>query len=53
MSAELNEAIVRRLFEELVRGNLAVADELIVEDYAQHSVFGIPNGREVETDSAS
>jgi len=46
MSAELNKAIVRRLFEEIMRGKLAVADELIVEDYTQHSVFGIPNGRE-------
>ena len=46
MSAEENKAIVRRLFEEVMKGDLSVADELIVEDYAQHSVFGIPNGRE-------
>lgn len=46
MSAEKNKAIVRRLFEEVMKGNLAVADELIAEEYAQHSVFGIPNGRE-------
>lgn len=46
MSAEQNKSIVRRLFEEVMKGNLAIADELIAEDYAQHSVFGIPDGRE-------
>lgn len=46
MSAETNKAVVRRLFEEVMKGNLSVADELIAEDYAQHSVFGIPDGRE-------
>ena len=46
MSTEMNEAVVRRLFDEITKGNLTVADELIAEDYAQHSAFGIPNGRE-------
>ena len=46
MSAENNKTIVRRLFEEVMKGNLAIADELIAPDYAQHSVFGIPDGRE-------
>ena len=46
MSTENNKSIVLRLFEEVMKGNLAIADELIVEDYTQHSVFGIPNGRE-------
>lgn len=46
MSAEQNKMIIRRLFAEIMRGNLAVADELIAEDYVQHSVFSIPNGRE-------
>lgn len=46
MSAEENKTIVRRLFEEVMKGNLAIADELIATEYAQHSVFGIPNGRE-------
>lgn len=46
MSAETNKAVVRRLFEEVMKGNLSVADELIAEDYAQHSVLGIPDGRE-------
>jgi steroid delta-isomerase-like uncharacterized protein len=46
MSAEKNKGIVQRLFNEVMKGNLAIADELIAEDYAQHSMFGIPNGRE-------
>ncbi|HKY54261.1 MAG TPA: ester cyclase [Anaerolineales bacterium] len=46
MSTENNKSIVFRLFDEVMKGNLAIADELIAEDYAQHSVFGIPNGRE-------
>ncbi len=46
MTTEKNTAIVRRLFEEVMKGNLAIADEFIAADYAQHSVFGIPNGRE-------
>jgi len=46
MFAEKNKSIVQRLFNEIMKGNLAIADELIAEDYAQHSVFGIPNGRE-------
>ena len=46
MSAEKNKTIVRRLFEEVMKGNLAIADELIATEYAQHSVFGIPDGRE-------
>jgi len=46
MSAEENKAIVRRLLDEVMKGNLAIADELIVTDYAQHSVFGVPQGRE-------
>ena len=45
MSTENNKSIVLRLLEEAMKGNLAIADELIAEDYAQHSVFGIPNGR--------
>lgn len=46
MSTEENKAVIRRLFEEVMKGNLTVADELIAEEYAQHSVFGIPDGRE-------
>ncbi len=46
MSTEQNKTIVRRLFEEVMKGNLTIADELIAAEYAQHSVFGIPDGRE-------
>ena len=46
MSTQENKAIVRRLFEEVLKGNLDIADELIITDYAQHSVFGVPPGRE-------
>lgn len=46
MSTENNKSIVLRLFEEVMKGNLAITDELMAEDYTQHSVFGIPNGRE-------
>ena len=46
MSTENNKSIVRRLFEELMKGNVSIADKLIATDYAQHSVFGIPDGRE-------
>ena len=43
---EENKAIVKRLYGELNRGNLNVADELIVPDYAQHSILPVPPGRE-------
>ncbi|MGH2523087.1 MAG: ester cyclase [Anaerolineales bacterium] len=46
-STEKNKALVRRFFEEVFnKGNLAVLDELLPDDYIQHSVFGIPSGRE-------
>jgi len=47
MSAE-NKAIVRRFFEEVVnKGNMAVADELIAQDYLEHgSPAGQPAGIE-------
>lgn len=45
-TAEENKAIIRRLYEELNKGNLNIADELIVEDYAQHSILPVPPGRE-------
>jgi steroid delta-isomerase-like uncharacterized protein len=46
MYAENNKTIVRRLFEEVMKGKLDIADELLAADYVQHSVFGIPDGRE-------
>lgn len=47
MENEENKTIVRRFTDEVFnRGNIAVADELLVEDYQQHSVMGVPQGRE-------
>ncbi len=38
MSAEQNEAIVRRIFDEIInKGNLAVADETLTSDYVYRS----------------
>jgi predicted ester cyclase len=37
MSAEENKALVRRFYEEIDKGNLAAMDELVVEDYIDHS----------------
>lgn len=36
MSAE-NKALVRRFYEEIDRGNLAAMDDLVAEDYLDHS----------------
>lgn len=40
-----NKAIVKRLYEELNRENMSIDDELIVDDYAQHSILPEPQGR--------
>src|SRR6187397_1813590 len=37
MSAEANKALVRRFYEEIDKGNLAAMDELVAEDYIDHS----------------
>ena len=37
MGAEENKALVRRWFEEMDRGNLAIIDELLAEDYVDHN----------------
>ena len=49
MSAEENKALVRRFYEEIDKGNLDAMDELVAEDYIDHSPPPIPNlppGRE-------
>jgi len=48
MTAEDNKALVRRWFAELDRGNLAVIEELIPEDYIDHNpaIGGLGTGRE-------
>jgi steroid delta-isomerase-like uncharacterized protein len=48
MSAEVNRALVRRFYEEIDRGNLAAMDELVAEDYIDHSpppFPGLAHGR--------
>src|SRR5688572_11887919 len=37
MSVEENKALVRRFYEEIDRGNLEAMDELVAEDYVDHS----------------
>jgi predicted ester cyclase len=48
MSTEENKALVRRFYEEIDKGNLAAMDELVAEDYLDHSPppFPSPPGRE-------
>lgn len=47
MSAEENKALVRRWFAELDKGNFAVIDELLPEDYIDHNppLPDLPPGR--------
>ena len=48
MSAEANKALVRRFYEEIDKGNLAAMDELVAEDYIDHSpppFPGLASGR--------
>ena len=43
MSAEQNKALVRRFYEEIDQGNLDAMDELVAEDYVDHSPPPFPN----------
>ncbi len=48
MSAE-NKALVRRFYEEIDKGNVAIIDELVSEHYVDHSpppFSGLASGRE-------
>jgi predicted SnoaL-like aldol condensation-catalyzing enzyme len=46
VAIEQNKIIVTRLFEEMwLKGNLAVADELVASDYMLHNGM-LPPGRE-------
>ena len=48
MSTEANKALVRRFYEEIDKGNLAAMDELVAEDYIDHSpppFPGLSSGR--------
>lgn len=49
MSAEENKALVRRFYEEIDKGNIDAMDELVAEDYIDHSpppLPGLAPGRE-------
>ena len=49
MSTEGNKALVRRFYEEIDKGNLKAMDELVAEDYVDHSpppFPGLAPGRE-------
>ena len=49
MSAESNKALVRRFYEEIDNGNIDAMDELVAQDYFDHSPPPLPNlapGRE-------
>jgi predicted ester cyclase len=48
MSTEENKALVRRFYEEIDKGNLEAMDELVAEDYVDHSPppFPCPPGRQ-------
>jgi ketosteroid isomerase-like protein len=37
VSTEANKALVRRFYEEIDKGNLAAMDDLVAEDYIDHS----------------
>jgi len=48
MSIEENKALMRRFYEEISKGNLAVVDELTAVDFVDHSPFvpGLAPGRQ-------
>jgi len=49
MSTESNKALVRRFYQEIDKGNLDAMDELVAEDYRDHSpppFPGLASGRE-------
>jgi steroid delta-isomerase-like uncharacterized protein len=48
VSIEDNKALVRRFYEEIDKGNIAAMDELVAEDYLDHSPppFPVAPGRE-------
>jgi steroid delta-isomerase-like uncharacterized protein len=49
MGTEENKALVRRFYEEIDKGNIDAMDELVAEDYIDHSpppFSGLSSGRE-------
>ena len=48
-STDQNKALVRRFYEEIDKGNIAILDELVAEDYLDHNPSPFPtsgSGRE-------
>ncbi len=48
-TTEKNKALVRRFYEEIDKGNIDILDELVAEDYLDHSpppLPGLAKGRE-------
>ena len=46
MSTEENKATIRRLFDELNKGNLAVMDEIFTDDFVRHAPDGQTMGKD-------
>jgi steroid delta-isomerase-like uncharacterized protein len=44
MSTEENKAVLRRIFEAINRGDLAMLDDIIADNYVYHSPFGEVKG---------
>jgi serine phosphatase RsbU (regulator of sigma subunit)/predicted ester cyclase len=52
VSAQDNEALVRRLFEEVwAKGNVAAVDEFMAPDYVEHAEHAVPPGSRPGRDS--
>ena len=52
MSAQDNEALVRRFFEEVwAKGNVAAVDEFMAADYVEHTEHAVPPGARPGRDS--
>ena len=52
MSAQENEALVRRLFEEVwAKGNVAAVDKFMAPDYVEHTEHAVPPGSRPGRDS--
>ena len=49
MSSESNKALVRRFYKQIDKGNIAILDELVAENYIDHNpppLPGLSTGRE-------
>ena len=46
MSTEENKASIRRLFDELNKGNIAIMDEIFADNFVRHATDGQTMGKE-------